>query len=111
MLPDFVFVAPNKSAPEMGAGYILSTKPPFHLGKIIKLPCFPYSVFNYVFEKKPHFYCELVPWSIVIVFSGNLFGLTLLKAMGAQWQKETQNTYNRMGDWFITEKIYNNRKY
>jgi hypothetical protein len=109
-LPQFVFIAPNASAPEMGAGFVLLTREPFYLGRIIKLKPDPFAVSNYKNEFKPLVYSQVENYSILIVFAGTLGG-NKIRVNGQEWERDLQNLYDQMSYWFLDEKIQNNKGY
>ena len=109
-LPKFVFIAPNISEPSMGAGFVLCTKEPYYLGRIIKLSPGPYSILNYKNEFKPLVYAVVDGYSIVITFAGNLSGYKV-RVNSNEWEKDLQSVYEKMAVWFYEEKILNNAGY
>lgn len=109
-LPQFVFIAPNTTAPEMGAGFILQTKEPFCLGRIIKLKPDPFAVSNYKNEFKPLVFSQVENYSILIVFAGTLGG-NKIRVTGQDWERDLQHLYDLMSYWFLDEKIQNNKGY
>ena len=110
LLPPFVFIAPHQSDKSMGAGFILETKQPFYLGRIIKLKPSPYSIITYENEFKPLIYTVVGNYSILIAFAGCLERYKV-RVSGADWEKELQLIYNQMADFMLNEKINNNLSY
>jgi hypothetical protein len=109
-LPTFVFIAPNQSDPSMGSGFILHTKDPYELGRIIKLKPDPYAITNYKNEFKPLIYSQVENYSILIVFAGTLGG-NKIRVNGQDWERDLQHLYDQMSYWFLDEKIANNKGY
>jgi len=110
MLPKFVFIVPNKNAPEMGAGYILRTKDPFELGRVIKVNPSPFAEVEYKNQFKPLILSRIDGYSIFIVYAGQLFG-NKVRVTGADWEAELQKIYDQMALFFYEEKILNNPGY
>jgi hypothetical protein len=110
LLPKFVFIAPNASDKSMGSGFILCTVTPFYLGRIIKLKPGPYAVVNFVNEFTPLIYAQVEDYAVVIAFFGNLSGYRV-QVSGPGWEKEIQNIFDKMAEFFLTDKIQNNPGY
>ena len=109
-LPEFVFIAPSKSVPEMGAGFVLNCRSPFYLGRIIKVLPTPFFAVEYKNQFNPLIISEIDGYSILISFAGNLAGYRV-EVNSANWETELQNIYNKMAVWFYEEKILNNLGY
>jgi hypothetical protein len=109
-LPKFVFIAPNQSDASMGSGFILHTKDPYELGRIIKLKPDPFAVSNYKNEFKPLVFSQVENYSILIVFSGTLGG-NKVRVNSQDWERDLQHLYDQMSYWFLDEKIQNNKGY
>ena len=65
----FIFIEPPESLP--GAGFILSTSPPFYIGRVIKMEAQDYQRLNRE-EKANYVNCE--GYSVVILPAGSLTG-------------------------------------
>jgi hypothetical protein len=109
-LPKFVFIAPSKSEISMGSGFVLHTKEPYELGRIIKLTPGPYSIINYVNEFKPLIHSVVDNYSILISFAGNLSGYKV-RVNSQYWEADLQKLYEQMAHWFLIEKVENNKNY
>jgi len=109
-LPPFVFIAPNCSAPDMGAGFVLQTKEPYYLGRIVKLKPIQFAVLNYKNEFKPLVFSQVENYSILIVFAGTLGG-NKVRVNGQEWEKDLQFIFDKMADFMLNEKIKNNAGY
>jgi len=110
MLPNYVFIVPNKDAPDMGAGFILHTKQPFELGRVVKLNPSPFAFTEYKNKFNPLIMAEVPGYSILIAFAGNLFG-NKVQVSGKDWEAELQKIYNEMAQFFLDEKVNNNVGY
>lgn len=106
----FVFIAPNRTAPKMGAGFVLNCVEPFYLGRITKLNPGPYSIVNYKNEFKPLIFSVVGNYSILIVFAGTLSRYNV-RVNGQDWEADLQHIYDEMANWFLEEKINNNQGY
>jgi hypothetical protein len=109
-LPEFVFIVPNKGEESMGSGFILHTKQPFELGRVIKLAPSPFSIAEYKNKFNPLIMAEVDGFSIVISYAGNLFG-NRVQVSGPDWEKELQLIFDKMANYFYKEKILNNAGY
>jgi hypothetical protein len=109
-LPQFVFIAPNVSEKSMGSGFILHTKEPYELGRIVKLKPDPFAISNFTNEFKPLVFSQVENYSILISFAGTLGG-NKIRVNSAEWERDLQNLYDQMSYWFLDEKIFNNRGY
>lgn len=63
----FIFVEATETFP--GAGFILSTKPPFYIGRVLKMDAAQYEQLNRE-EKENYVNCE--GYSVVILRAGSL---------------------------------------
>lgn len=109
-LPPYTFIAPNASAPEMGAGFVLQTAPPHYLGRVVKLKPYDLAVSEYVRDFKPLIFADIPGYSIVIAFAGTLPAYKI-QVRGPDWEKEIQGIYNQMADWYEDDKINHNPGY
>ena len=110
MLPKFVFIVPNKNDLNMGAGFILHTREPFELGRVIKVQPSPFAEVEYKNQFKPLILSRIDGYSIFITYAGNLFGYKV-RVNGADWEAELQKIYDQMAQYFYEEKILNNPGY
>ncbi len=94
----------------MGSGFILHTKNPFYLGRIIKLKPLPFTIVNYINEFKPLIYSQVEGYIIIIAFAGSLEGYKV-RVNGPEWEAELKELFNQMANWMLTEKIHNNKPY
>lgn len=94
MLPKYIFINPNKKSPEMGAGYILCTSPPFIYAKVIK------ATDRQTFKIDS---IQMPGYLIYLVYAGSLTNL--------QAVKQVSETLNEMSAYFMEEKINNNLGY
>jgi hypothetical protein len=109
-LPEYVFIVPEKNNPEMGSGFILRTKQPFELGRVIKLAPSPFSIAEYKNKFNPLIMAEVDGYSIAISYAGNLAG-NRVTVSGQNWESELQKIFDKMADYFYNEKIVNNAGY
>lgn len=108
-LPPFVFIAPQTDAP--GAGFVLSTEPPFYYSKIIKFSNKDdFGIINYVNANNPLVFKQIGEYSIILAFAGSLEGYKV-RVSSENWKEELQNIFNNMAAWFEKEKIENNPGY
>lgn len=110
MLPEFCFIVPNKTAPDMGSGFVLRTKEPFELGRVIKVQASPFAESEYKNQFKPLILSRIDGYSIFIVYAGQLFG-NKVRVRGANWESELQIIFDKMAQYFYEEKILNNQGY
>lgn len=91
--------------------FILCTREPFYLGQINKLaPLDHFEIVNFINEKKPLVSAEILGYSILITFAGQLKG-NFLKVNSPDWEADLQNLFYKMASWFLTEKINKNLNY
>lgn len=109
-LPEHVFITPNKGDESMGAGFVLLTRHPYYLGRIIKVLPTPFFAVEYKNQFKPLITAEIDGYSILISFAGNLSGYRV-EVSGPDWEQELQKIYNKMATYFYKEKILNNLGY
>lgn len=107
MLPQFVFITPNKTNPEMGAGFILYTKEPFYLGRVIKVVPTTFAAIEYRNKFKPLVLAEIDGYAIFIAFAGKLSG----NKVEASEDSDLQVIYNKMAKYYYEEKILSNQGY
>lgn len=94
----------------MGAGYILHTREPFELGRVIKVQPSPFAEIEYKNQFKPLILSRIDGYSVFIAYAGNLFG-NKVRVTGANWEEELQEIFNQMALFFYNEKIINNPGY
>jgi hypothetical protein len=107
ILPSFLYIPPGAD----NEALILHTKEPFYLGQIVKsAPLDEFAILNFKNENKPLVCSEIVGYSILISFAGQLKG-NFLKVNSPDWEKDLQNLFGKMAYWFLTEKINKNLNY
>lgn len=107
-LPKYVFILPNKSAPDMGAGFILKTTSPHELGRVIKLYPEPFFEIHYKNEFKPLVCAPVEGYSVLIAYAGNLSPGYRVFVKDANWENDLKIIFSEMAEYFMTEKINNN---
>ena len=87
----FIFAEPTESNP--GAGFILSTSPPFYIGRVIKMEAEQYNNLS-IREKSELSNCE--GYSVVILRAGSLTGEKV---------EDERIMLNRMANYYLKFKI------
>lgn len=88
----FIFVEATESNP--GAGFILSTSPPFYIGRVIKMDAEQYHNLS-LREKMDLANCE--GYSVVILRAGSLLNEIV---------EDERIMLNRMANYYLKFKIY-----
>jgi hypothetical protein len=88
----FIFVEATESNP--GAGFILSTSPPFYIGRVIKMDAGQYNNLS-LREKSELSNCE--GYSVVILRAGSLLNEIV---------EDERIMLNRMANYYLKFKIY-----
>ena len=101
-LPEFLYIPPGLSSPELGAGIILQTKEPFYYGKVYRFKSDSESMV-FLTDNPPLVYSNILGYGIYISFLDSLTGMT--RVNGADWKGELQNTFDRMADFYYKEKM------
>ena len=69
-----------------------------------------FAIVNFKNENKPLVNSEITGYSIIVIFAGQLKG-NFLKVNSPDWKADLQNLFEKMANWFLTEKINTNLNY
>lgn len=89
----FLLVHPPDSLP--GAGYILSTKPPYYIGKVVKMKPEEVQMFE-INQKKEYHFCGI--YSVAIIAEGSL----------AKQYVPFDRTIMNMAEFYLQQRILSN---
>lgn len=108
-LPPFVFIAPQSDAP--GAGFVLSTSPPYYYAKVLKWdPRDEFAIVNYVNANNPIVYKQVGEYNLILAFTSSLEGYKI-RASDENWKEPLQKLFDSMAAWYLKEKINSNPGY